>query len=840
MKIIINAQTVETDGKKTLLEVARENGISIPSLCDHPDLTPFTGCRLCLIQIEGKRGYLPACGTLPEEGMQVKTHTPKLRKLRKQILELILSEHPNACLICQEKENCDEKKSTIRKVGETTGCVLCPNNGRCPLQDVVEEVGIDRVHFPSVYRDIEIQRGDPFFDRNFNLCILCGRCVRVCREVRGLSTLTFVHRGPETVVGTALGKSLRDANCQFCGACVDACPTGALTEKAIKYDRPPQETKKTICPLCSMGCEMNANIRDGQLIGFQPRANGSVNRGQACVKGRFTLRDIVTSPRRLVRPHIRRNKELQEVEWEEALDYVAAGLRRFKRSEIAVVGSSQVSCENAFALQRFAHEMVDTGNVVQGEGPSPQNSMREVLGKQGRSVETDMNFSDLSQAKVIFLLGTNITASQPLIWLETLKAVRAGAKLVVAGSTEYLFERHASLVLRIKPGTEGLLLQTLSKLYLCRDDSQATSDVAGADGFVKSLEAVSHTKTLQAIGIEEAELRTALQLLETPGPAWYLFGEELISRAAGPDSVSALWNLSLQTQARLFPLGTTSNQRAMTALGIAPQNRTEEEIHQALQAREIRALYLAGPFSLPPKTKLDFLVVQDSYSGPLADKADVILPATTWAEEQGTFINAEGRVQAAEKLIEPLGDAHPDWWIFTQLSRKMTKRGWPYKKTSEVWNDLRKRQAVLKAFSSAQLNKTSENFLPRTKKGDPAFVPVVLQDKGIKTTKRFPLLLLNDRNLDVYKGMILSEDITGFRYFRDEAWVRVHPDTAGALGLTDREVIEVESAYGKTTALLKISTAVPVGLAQASLTWSRFAKKPVGNIFPVNIQRGHE
>jgi predicted molibdopterin-dependent oxidoreductase YjgC len=840
MKVIINGKTIETNGKNTLLEVARENGISIPSLCDHPDLIPFTGCRLCLVQIEGRRGFLPSCSTFPEEGMKVKTHTPKLRKLRKQILELILSEHPNACLICQEKDNCDEKKSTIRKVGETTGCVLCPNNGRCQLQDVVEEIGIDRVSFPSVYRDLEIQRGDPFFDRNFNLCILCGRCVRICREVRGLSTLTFVQRGPETVVGTALGRSLRDSNCQFCGACVDVCPTGALTEKAIKYDGLPSETKKTICPLCSMGCEMEVTLREGQLIGFQPSANGSLNQGQACVKGRFTLRDIVTSSRRLEHPRIRVNKELEEVTWDQALDFVAAGFKKFKRHEIAVVGSSQVSCENAFALQQFANDVLKTGNVIQGEGLSPQTAAQDVLAGCGLDLETDVKINEISQAKVIFLLGTNIAVSQPLVWLETLKAVKAGAKLLVAGSSEYLFERYASLVLRIKPGTEALLLRTLSKLYLCRDDSQAASDITGAQDFIAGLEATSHTKALETIDIEEAELRAALRLLESEGPAWYLFGEELTSRAAGPENVASLWNLSLQTQARLFPLGTTCNQRALAVLGAASRNGTEEAIQKALQTREVKALYLAGPFSLPPKAKLEFLVIQDSYSGPLADKADVILPTTTWAEEEGTYINAEGRVQATERLIEPLGDARPDWWVYTQLSRKMTKHGWTYKRASEVWNALRRKNAALKDFSTAQLKKSGENFLSRKTNGRPAFLPVKPTNGGIKATKRYPLLLVNEQNLDAYKGLSLSEDITGFRFFRDEAWVKVHPGTAEALGLENGDVIELESAQGMTAAVLKLSTAVPEGLAQAALSWSRFARKPGGNIFPVNIKRGHE
>jgi len=186
IKVTIDSQMIELESPVTILEAAREKDIYIPSLCDHPSLSLFTGCRMCIVEIQGRKGVVPSCSTSVEDGMIVKTNTPKLQKMRRHILELILSEHPNACLICKEKENCDEYKSTIRKVGETTGCVLCANNHHCELQKVAEHVKLKNVRFPSQYKDLEIDKDDPFFERNYNLCILCGRCVRVCHEIRGL------------------------------------------------------------------------------------------------------------------------------------------------------------------------------------------------------------------------------------------------------------------------------------------------------------------------------------------------------------------------------------------------------------------------------------------------------------------------------------------------------------------------------------------------------------------------------------------------------------------------------------------------------------------------------
>jgi len=240
MTITIDGRAIAFEGRPTLLEVANANGIFVPSLCEHPGLEPYAACRLCVVEVQGRKGYVPACSTAAEEGLVVRTSTPELTALRRGILELILAEHPHACLICSEKTSCDEFKSTIRKTGEVTGCVLCSANGRCQLQKVVGAMGLDVVPFPSRRREGEVRRDDPFIDRDNSLCILCGRCVRVCREVRGASVLTFVSRGSGTVVGTALDRRLLDSGCQFCGACVDACPTGSLADRAVRYERLPE------------------------------------------------------------------------------------------------------------------------------------------------------------------------------------------------------------------------------------------------------------------------------------------------------------------------------------------------------------------------------------------------------------------------------------------------------------------------------------------------------------------------------------------------------------------------------------------------------------------------
>lgn len=278
--LTIDGKQVKVNEGVTVYEAAKEAGIYIPTLCYHPYLTPYGACRLCIVEIEKVRGFPTSCTMPASDGMVVQTNTTQLQELRRDILELILSEHPYVCLTCNRKQDCEPHRASWRKVGVTTGCQFCPKNGQCELQRVADYIGISEVTLPFEYKELPIHRGDPFFERDYNLCILCGRCVRVCQEVRGVGAIAFTYRGSQALPGTAFGHSLQDSGCQFCAACVDICPTGALIERRRKWEGLAERQVVTTCPYCGVGCQMELRLKQDRIIETVPKEDAIPNKGQ--------------------------------------------------------------------------------------------------------------------------------------------------------------------------------------------------------------------------------------------------------------------------------------------------------------------------------------------------------------------------------------------------------------------------------------------------------------------------------------------------------------------------------------------------------------------------------
>ena len=303
LQLTIDGKAIEANAGETILECALRHQIDIPHLCTHPALPPFGACRMCIVEVEGLRGFPTSCTTPAAEGMVVATNTPELQRLRRNILGLIMLEHPNACLTCGKRELCEEFRPVAEKVGRTTGCHTCNNKEECHVRVLSSDLELAQIPVPPTYHARPIERANPFIDRDLNLCILCGRCVRICKHQQGRSVIDFVHRSSRTQIGEAFGRSLQEAGCTFCGACVDVCPTGSLSDRYRKWHGAAEKTTPTTCQFCEEACAISVATKNGRPIGTQ-----AVNEHlPLCLLGRFAVAEFENSPRAPQAPlHTRR------------------------------------------------------------------------------------------------------------------------------------------------------------------------------------------------------------------------------------------------------------------------------------------------------------------------------------------------------------------------------------------------------------------------------------------------------------------------------------------------------------------------------------------------------
>jgi formate dehydrogenase alpha subunit len=880
VSVKINGQSLQAEPGMTVLETARAHGIYIPTLCYAPRLRPAGACRMCVVEIEDMRGFPTACTIPVDDGMIVHTETETVQDLRREILSLILSEHPYTCLVCQA--DCGIfHGGTIRKAAVTTGCQYCPANGQCNLQELVDYLELRDIPYPIAYRGLPVEHDDPFFDRDYNLCVLCGRCVRACQEERHAGVLAFVKRGNDAIVGTAFGRSHLEMNCQFCGACVDVCPTGALADKRGKWEGVPTAVVPSLCPYCSVGCAVNIQVKnDTQVIRAVGRDEGPTNAGQLCVRGRFGVVDVVHSLNRVRAPMVRRNGRLVEVSWDQALSVVAENLSQYRAASpasgdepFALIAPATASNEESYALQKFARSVMHSNNLALASGFPDHDNARE-LADTLKAIDAT-RIRDIRSADCIICIGTNLFDSHPILGLEILHALKTrgthsgkGASLITIDARQTRLADEADVWLQPEIATDHVLLAGVGQALLDAGQIPHPPDFPGLE-----LEAVT-----SLTGVEQGAIINAAHLLAQhlvapqrdpaaqPLTVLVIYGSGVTHHPTAMQVIAAIHNLASLVNrtfgpGRLGIMGVPGEGNFVGAhdLGVhpallpgyrpvsdaaarstfeaawgAPLNprpgRRYSDILDGVRAGQIQALYLAGQTpALPEFAKLKFLVVQDIVSTEAMHYAHVVLPGTTFAEMDGTLTNLEGRVQRLQQAIKPVGTSRPAWMITRDLARHMGDTTWAYETAEQVMDEISALVPAYAAMGYANLGLDGirRRFVPEAAEAHP-FLPVKLDGIPHFADEQFPLTLITERNLFYYHGACLTEQVPGMNLIKQEETLYLNEADSGQLGVSDGDLVKVVSAFGSSECIVRVAN----GMMPERVAFVSFNRMSSSALFP--------
>lgn len=824
VKMTINGREVEALAGQTILEAARGAGVDIPTLCHDPRLEPYGACRLCLVEVEGARGPMASCGTKVNDGMKIETHSEKIVKLRKFVLELLLTNHPLDCPVCEAA-------------------------GDCRLQDYAYEYLVDMV--PWGWRAPEAS--DPGSHPNVahfgSRCILCGRCVRICREVMSIGCWGYLNRGYESEVDTPYRRPLDEVGCVSCGQCVSTCPVGAVTTQRAPMGARQWQTEKTrtTCSYCSNGCELIVHTYGGRVVRVASEIESGLNKGNLCVKGRFG-QGYADSPDRLLKPLVRNaDGELVEASWDEAIGRVADELARLKAEDkaqaFALLCGTHCTNETAYLAQKMARTVVGSNNVASSDQAlktSVQEALGAALGCEGATGDR----TDLEKAGVILVVGSNLTESNPVLALSVIRAIRQGRTVIVIDPRTTELARRATIHLAPKPGMDLALLRSMVThvLDLGLDDKGfVAAHVDGLEGLRASLAGVDADAQASGAGVDPADVRRAAEEFAKAETAAVLLGTGIMSSPDPSGVVAALADLVLLTGnvgkpgSGVFPLLGGANSQGLSDMGVAPatdsQGRALRDIFEGLESGDIRFLYVIGcdPALEYPDESLTanglreaFLVVQDSFLTSTASLADVVLPAAVAVEDEGSYTNVERLVQWVRAARSPRGESLPDLQIIHRVANKLGA-DWPVCGADDVMREIADLVPGYSSIPSAGLDKDgSASFYVGGGNGRPGpavegwkgtLVPI--PPSGAQEPERGDgtLTLITGSALQHHESGVRSRRAEGLTRLNAAAVIQVNPADAATMGLSDGETVRVSAESGATVELAAtVTDRVPEGV----------------------------
>ncbi|SVA19601.1 uncharacterized protein METZ01_LOCUS72455 [marine metagenome] len=846
----------------TILRAARESGVDVPKLCSTDSLEPFGSCRMCLVEIEGRKDYPASCCTLVEEGMKIRTQTNSLAKLRRNIMELYISDHPLDCLTCSA-------------------------NGDCELQDMAGAVGLRDVRYGfdgKNHLDAPIDDSNPYFTFDPSKCIVCSLCVRACDEIQGTLALTIEGRGFESKVSASIGETFMDSECVSCGACVQACPTATLMEKSIIDHGQPDHSVLTTCAYCGVGCSFQAEMKGDQVVRMTPYKDGQANHGHSCVKGRFAW-GYSTHKERILDPMIRENTDdpWRKVSWDEAITYAAKKFKNIQkkhgRKSIGGITSSRCTNEEVFVIQKlvrtaFANNNVDTCARV---CHSPTGyGLKQTLGTSAGT----QPFDSVMDADVIIVIGANPTEGHPVFASQMKRRLRQGAKLVVVDprkidlvKTPHIKAEHH---LALQPGTNVPIINALAHTVVKEGlvNEKYVAERCDNESFEAWKECILKPEnTPEAVakisGVPAEIIRETARLYANADRAAIYYGLGVTEHSQGSTMVMGMANLAMATGNIGFsgcgvnPLRGQNNVQGSCDMGSFPhelpgyrpvgddavrgvfEKRWGVEIDSepgfripnmfdAAIAGKFMGMYIQGEdlAQSDPNTQhveaalgnMECIIVQDLFLNETSKFAHVFFPGTSFLEKNGTFINAERRINRVRPVMKPR-QGKAEWQITQEFSQAL---GYPmqYSNESEIMDEIATLTPTFTNVSLDFLDSVGSVQWPCNEKA-PMGTPIMHVDnfvrgKGLfietdfvpteeRTNSKFPLILTTGRILTQYNVGAQTRRTDNVIWYNEDL-LEIHPHDAETRGIKDGDRVSLSSRKGDITLSAKITEKVQPGV----------------------------